>query len=176
MAAVVYDMFLKLLDLAVHDLKGEDSIDPLDPEINASMSSGFPELYIESVEQRLTLYRRLSRLTKVAEISDMKKELLDRYGKLPKEAENMLLKIMLRIFAIQAGVKRLDITPNSMTLTFSMVHLAKPLESIDTILQKMVVYKYVKKETIQIELAKKRNNISQALLEAKQILKAIGSN
>ncbi len=175
-AAVGYDMFLKLLDQAVHDLKGEDSIDPLDPEINASMSSGFPDQYIESVEQRLTLYRRLSRLTKVAEISDMKKELLDRYGKLPKEAENMLLKIMLRIFAIQAGVKRLDITPNSMTLTFSMVHLAKPLESIDTILQKMVVYKYVKKETIQIELAKKRNNISQALLEAKQILKAIGSN
>lgn len=175
-AAVGYDMFLKLLDQAVHDLKGEDSIDPLDPEINASMSSGFPDHYIESVEQRLTLYRRLSRLTKVAEISDMKKELLDRYGKLPKEAENMLLKIMLRIFSIQAGVKRLDITPNSMTLTFSMAHLTKPLEAIDTILEKMVAYKYVKKETIQIELVQKRNNISQALLEAKQILKAIRSN
>jgi transcription-repair coupling factor (superfamily II helicase) len=175
-AAVGYDMFLKLLDQAVHDLKGEDSIDPLDPEINASMSSGFPDHYIESVEQRLTLYRRLSRLTKVAEISDMKRELLDRYGRLPKESENMLLKIMLRIFAIHAGVKRLDITPNSLTLTFSLPHLGKPLEAIDHILKKMAVYKYVKKETIQIELAQKRNNISKALLEAKQILKAIGSD
>jgi transcription-repair coupling factor (superfamily II helicase) len=173
-AAVGYDMFLKLLDQAVHDLKGEDSIEPLDPEINASMSSGFPDHYIESVEQRLTLYRRLSRLTKVSDISDMKRELLDRYGKLPREAENMLLKIMLRIFAIQAGVKRLDITPNFLTLTFSLVHLKIPLESVDTILKKKVTYKYVKKDTIQIELGQKRNKISQALLETKQILKAIG--
>jgi len=173
-AAVGYDMFLKLLDQAVHDLKGEDAIEPLDPEINASMSSGFPDVYIESVEQRLTLYRRLSRLTKVSDISDMKKELLDRYGKLPKEAENMLLKIMLRIFAIKAGVKRLDINPNSLILSFSMEHLKMPLESMDSILKPMVSYKFVKKETIQIQLGQKRNNISKALLEARQILKAIG--
>ncbi len=175
-AAVGYDMFLKLLDQAVHDLKGEDSIEPLDPEINASMSCGFPDDYIESVEQRLTLYRRLSRLAKISDISDMKKELLDRYGKLPKEAENMLLKIMLRIFAIKAGVKRLDITPNSLTLTFSLAHLKMPLESVDTILKKRVSYKYVKKESIQIQLENKRNNISKALLEAKNILKSIGSS
>jgi transcription-repair coupling factor (superfamily II helicase) len=174
-AAVGYDMFLKLLDQAVHDLKGEDSIDPLDPEINASMSSGFPDQYIESVEQRLTLYRRLSRLTQISDISDMKKELLDRYGKLPREAENMLLKIMLRIFAVKAGVKRLDITPTSLTLTFSPAHLKMSLESIDSKLKKLVSYKYVKKETIQIQLGEKRNKISKALLEAKQILRAIGS-
>ncbi|MCP3943176.1 MAG: transcription-repair coupling factor [Desulfobacteraceae bacterium] len=173
-AAVGYDMFLKLLDHAVHDLKGEHHIAPLDPEINASMSSGFPDHYIESVEQRLTLYRRLSRLTRISDISDMKKELLDRYGKLPKEAENMLLKIMLRIFAIKAGVKRLDIAPNFLTLTFSLEHLKLSLESIDIILKKMVSYKYVKKETIQIQLNQKRNNFSQTLLEARQILKAIG--
>jgi transcription-repair coupling factor (superfamily II helicase) len=173
-AAVGYDMFLKLLDQAVHDLKGEDTIEPLDPEINASMSSGFPDYYIESVEQRLTLYRRLSRLTKLADISDMKKELLDRYGKLPKEAENMLLKIMLRIFAIKAGVKRLDITPNHLTLAFSKAHMKVSLESIDKILLPMVSYKYVKKESIQIQLGQKRNNISQSLLETKKILQALG--
>ncbi|MBU4131543.1 MAG: transcription-repair coupling factor [Proteobacteria bacterium] len=173
-AAVGYDMFLKLLDQAVHDLKGEHCIEPLDPEINASMSCGFPDHYIESVEQRLTLYRRLSRLTKISDISDMKKELLDRYGKLPKEAENMLLKIMLRILAIKAGVKRLDITPNSLVLVFSRAHQKNSLESVDAILNKMAVYKYVKKETLQIQLGQNRNNISKALLETKQILQAIG--
>jgi len=173
-AAVGYDMFLKLLDQAVHDLKGEVSVEPLDPEINAGMSSGFPDHYIESVEQRLTLYRRLSRLTKITEISDMKKELQDRYGKLPKEAENMLLKIMLRIFAIRAGVNRLDITPNHLTLSFSPPHLKRSMESIDMILRKMASHKYVKKDTIRIQLGQKRNSISRALLEARQILKAIG--
>ena len=172
-AAVGYDMFLKLLDQAVHDLKGEDSIEPLDPEINASMSSGFPDDYIESVEQRLTLYRRLSRLTELGDISDMKKELLDRYGRLPKEAENMLLKIMLRIFAVKAGVKRLDITPNSLVLSFSRTHMKISLESIDKILKPIVSYKYVKKDSIQIQLGQKRNHISKALLETRQILKAL---
>ncbi|MBU2431593.1 MAG: transcription-repair coupling factor, partial [Proteobacteria bacterium] len=106
-AAVGYDMFLKLLDQAVHDLKGEDVIEPLEPEINVAMSSGFPDAYIESVEQRLTLYRRLSRITQVSDISEMKKELADRYGPLPAEAQNMLLKIMLRVLCIHAGVKKL---------------------------------------------------------------------
>ncbi len=173
-AAVGYDMFLKLLDQAVHDLKGEHQLEPLDPEINAAMSSGFPDHYIESVEQRLTLYRRLSRLTTVADISDMKRELTDRYGKLPSEAENMLLKIMLRIYAIRAGVQRLDITPTSLTLVFSPAHLKRPLPSIDSILKTIAPYKFIKKESVQIQLENTRNNISKALLETKLILTALG--
>lgn len=172
-AAVGYDMFLKLLDQAVKDLKGEEVLDPLDPEINASMSSGFPDDYIESVEQRLTLYRRLSRLTQIADIADMKKELLDRYGKLPKPAENMLLKIMLRIYAIRAGVKRLDVSPNTLNLEFSPLHMPRSLEQTGQVLDTVADYTYVKKESIRITLGRKRNNISRALLETKQILKAI---
>ncbi|SDT96413.1 transcription-repair coupling factor (superfamily II helicase) [Desulfobacula phenolica] len=172
-AAVGYDMFLKLLDQAVHDLKGEDNIEPLEPEINASMSSGFPDDYIESVEQRLTVYRRLSRITMVSDISDMKKELTDRYGKLPKEAENMLLKIMLRVYCIKAGVQRLDISPNILTLAFSEKHMKRPLDELNTALKGMVRYEFVKKDSIRIQLGRKRNNISKALLETRNILKAI---
>ena len=172
-AAVGYDMFLKLLDQAVHDLKGEETIEPLEPEINASMSTGFPDDYIESVEQRLTLYRRLSRITRVSELSDMKKELIDRYGELPKEAKNMLLKIMLRVYCIQAGVLRLDITPNTLTLCFSEKHRKKPLDSLQHTLKKMIQFKFIKKDSIQIQLGEKRNNISKALLETRNILKAI---
>ncbi|MBT7260985.1 MAG: transcription-repair coupling factor [Desulfobacula sp.] len=172
-AAVGYDMFLKLLDQAVHDLKGEETIEPLEPEINASMSTGFPDKYIESVEQRLTLYRRLSRITRVSDITDMKKELTDRYGELPKEAQNMLLKIMLRVYCIQAGVLRLDITPNTLTLCFSEKHRKRPLDSLQHILKKIVHFKFIKKDSIQIQLGIKRNNISKALLETRNILKAI---
>ena len=172
-AAVGYDMFLKLLDQAVHDLKGEDVIEPLEPEINAAMSSGFPEAYIESVEQRLTVYRRLSRITRVSDISDMKKELTDRYGKLPKSAENMLLKIMLRVYCIQAGVQRLDITPNRLTLVFSERHRKKPMTSLKMSLKGLAHFNFIKNDSIQIHLGEKRNHISRALLETRNILKAI---
>ncbi len=172
-AAVGYDIFLKLLDQAVHDLKGEETIEPLEPEINAAMSSGFADNYIESVEQRLTIYRRLSRVTKISDISDMKKELTDRYGKLPKEAENMLLKIMLRVYCIQAGVQRLDITPNTLTLAFSEKHRKKPLDSLTRTLKDLAVFEFIKKDSIRIHLGRKRNYISKALLETRNILKAI---
>jgi transcription-repair coupling factor (superfamily II helicase) len=172
-AAVGYDMFLKLLDQAVHDLKGEETIEPLEPEINAAMSSGFPEDYIESVEQRLTLYRRLSRITRIPDISDMKKELMDRYGRLPKEAENMLLKIMLRVYCIQAGIQRLDITPDILTLTFSEKHREKPLNMVTGQLGKLFPFEFIKKDSIRVQLGKNRNNISRALLETRDILKAL---
>lgn len=172
-AAVGYDMFLKLLDQAVHDMKGEDIIEPLEPEINAAMSSGFVDHYIESVEQRLTLYRRLSRFTKISDISDIKKELIDRYGPLPKAAENMLLKIMLRVYCIQAGVRRLDVTPNTLVLVFSKKHRKTPLDSLNNSLKGLVSFEFIKTDTLRIHLGRKRNNISKALLETRNILKAI---
>ena len=172
-AAVGYDMFLKLLDNAVHDLKGEEVIEPLEPEINASMSAGFPDNYIESVEQRLTIYRRLSRITKISDILDMQKELIDRYGTLPKEAENMLLKIMLRVYSIKAGVQQLDITPNALTIIFSEKHREKPLDSIESVLKGLAVFEFIKKDAIKIQLGRKRNKISRAVLETRNILKAI---
>ncbi len=172
-AAVGYDMFLKLLDQAVHDLKGEDVIEPLEPEINVSMSAGFPDSYIESVEQRLTMYRRLSRISKVSDISELKKELIDRYGKLPKDAENMLLKIMLRVYGIKAGVKKLDLTPTQLSLLFSPKHRLTPLPSPNRAIKGKFNFEYVKKDSIKIQLAKKRSTISAALIETRDILKAI---
>ncbi len=176
-AAVGYDMFLKLLDNAVHDLKGEEVVEPLEPEINVSMSSGFADNYIESVEQRLTIYRRLSKISKISDIPDMKKELVDRYGSMPMEAQNMLLKIMLRVYCIKVGVQRLDITLNTLIITFSEKHRKTSLDSISTVLKSLAVFEFIKKESIKISLGKKRNTkikkISRAVLETKNILEAI---
>ena len=172
-AAVGYDMFLKLLDNAVHDLKGDEVIEPLEPEINVSMSSGFADDYIESVEQRLTIYRRLSKITSISDISDMKKELVDRYGKLPREAENMLLKIMLRVYCIKAGVQRLDVTPNTLIIIFSERHRKTSLDSLNDSLKGLAVFEFIKKDSIKIELGRKRDKISRAVLETRNILKAI---
>ncbi len=172
-AAVGYEMFLKLLDQAVHDLKGDAYIDPLDPEINAGISTGFPVEYIASVEQRLTLYRRLSRLDKVSDIADIKKELTDRYGKLPRQAENMLLKIMLRVYAIQAGIQRMDIDPATLVLTFSPAHMKIAPHELEKKWQKIARFTFIKKDCVQLDLGYKSNQMAKALVKTKQILKAI---
>ncbi len=125
-AAVGYDMFLKLMKSAVNELKGETQIDPLEPEINFPLAAFVPEDYIPDIDQRLITYRRLANMRQVPEIKTFRQEIKDRFGQLPQEMLNLLVKIMLRILAIQAGVKRLDILNNRLILYLSVSHQKRP--------------------------------------------------
>jgi transcription-repair coupling factor (superfamily II helicase) len=169
-AAVGYDMFLKLLDHAVKDLKGETFEEILEPEINISMSAYLPDDYISSIELRLTIYRRLAKIKQLTEILKIKTELIDRFGKLPNHAENMLLKIMLRVLCIKSGIERIDLNPNTLTIIFSENHwkdLYKINKKINGINYKV---EFIKKNSIKVFLAKKRKSISKALIEGKSII------
>ena len=169
-AAVGYDMFLKLLDHAVKDLKGETFEEVLEPEINISMSAYLPDDYINSIELRLTIYRRLAKIKNLSEILRIKSELIDRFGKLPKHAENMLLKIMLRVLCIKSGIERIDLNPNILTITFSENYW-KDLQKInDKIIDNNLKAKFTNKNSIKIILGKKRKNISKAIIEGKTII------
>ena len=121
-AAVGYDMFLKLMEESISELKGERHVPQLEPEINMALSAYVPETYINDIDQRLSVYRRLAKMTDTTELSGFKKELIDRFGTLPDEAGNLLLKIMLKILARKAGVARLDFFESSMSLQFSQAH------------------------------------------------------
>ncbi len=126
-AAVGYDLFLGLLEEAVARLKGEPVVENLEPEINVPLSVFIPESYIPDIDQRLLAYRRLSRMKQLKEIADFKRELVDRYGRLPQEAIHLLLKIMLKVLCINAGVKKLDLTDGFVFLSFSPLHQKNPL-------------------------------------------------
>jgi len=118
-AAVGYDMFLQLMEEAVAELKGEPVAQPLDPEINLPLSAYLSEAYVPDIDQRMTLYRRLARITELSEIGDVRRELNDRFGALPEEATNLLFKIMLKVLARASGMTRLDIKDRRMVMYFS---------------------------------------------------------
>jgi len=125
-AAVGYDLFLQLMEQAIGELKGQPVIEALEPEINIPYSSFIPESYIPDFDQRLSAYRRLVKMASLSEIAAFKDELADRFGVLPSEAGNLLLKIMLRILSKQAGVKRIDLNEKQLTLRFSRQHSGDP--------------------------------------------------
>jgi transcription-repair coupling factor (superfamily II helicase) len=118
-AAVGYDMFLQLMEEAVAELKGEPVAQPLDPEINIPLSAYLSEAYVPDIDQRMTLYRRLARISELSEIGDVRRELNDRFGPLPEEATNLLFKIMLKVLARASGMTRLDIKDQRMVMYFS---------------------------------------------------------
>jgi transcription-repair coupling factor (superfamily II helicase) len=173
-AAVGYDMFLKLMETAVSELKGEPADEELQPEINIEMSAFIPEFYVADIDQRLSIYRRLSRMTELKEISELKSELVDRFGQMPIEAINLFVKIMLKILAVKAGVRRMDLTPENLILHFSPHHLGDSADLIKMIRSNPGRFSLSPGHQLKIKLAK--NNQKGLLVEARNILKAISEH
>ena len=132
-AAVGYDMFLKLMESSIAELKGEKTVDSLEPEINVNLSAHFSEQYIPDIDQRMLAYRRLAKMTELQQISDFKIELIDRFGPLTDEGANLLLKIGLKVMAKKAGVSRLDMMNQKIVLHFSESHQRNPAGLVDMI-------------------------------------------
>jgi transcription-repair coupling factor (superfamily II helicase) len=132
-AAVGYDMFLKLMESSIAEIKGEPLQEELEPEINLPIAAFLPENYIVDIDQRLSFYRRLARMQDVKEISALKAELEDRYGPVPEEAGNLLLKIMLKVLCVRAGCKRLDLSDTHLLLQFSEAHQTRPFGIVEMV-------------------------------------------
>lgn len=170
-AAVGYDMFLKLMETSVAELKGEPQIPPLDPEINLPLSAYLPESYIPDIDQRLAAYRRLTNLTHPSEISEFKAEMADRFGPLPAEVANLLMKIMLRVLAIRSGVKRLDINGRNLMLHFSTDHQKNHLAIVDLITEMPDKYQLTPDHVMKISLSE--GTMTGILAQIKNNLKDI---
>jgi transcription-repair coupling factor (superfamily II helicase) len=119
-AAVGYEMYLQLLEEAINHFKGKDTHRDLDPEVNLRIPALFPEDYIPSIDQRLSLYKRVSMLGSPAAVVDMKEELADRFGKPPGEVENLLELINLKNFLRDLGIKRLDLKGSTLVFCFEV--------------------------------------------------------
>lgn len=130
-AAVGYEMYLQLMEQAMHELKGEPTEKELEPEINLGLSAYLPETYISDIDQRLTIYKRLSRMTEPQEPDHLRVELKDRYGPLPEEARNLMEKIGLKILAKKLRIVNLDITEQGLTFAFDRDHHADAQKIVD---------------------------------------------
>ena len=170
-AAVGYDMFLKLMEESIARLKGEPVVETLNPEINVPMSVFIPESYISDTDQRLLAYRRLAKMKGLREISDFKEELIDRYGALPQEAGNLLLKIMLKILSIKAGVKKLDLRQGLLFLSFSEIHQKHPFGILKLVDENPEQFLFTPDNGLKIKLV--QNGLGQTIAQAKNILMEI---
>jgi len=170
-AAVGYEMFLELMEQAVAELKGQAQTEPLIPEINMELSAMIPEAYVPDIDQRLSAYRRLSRMRHASEIADFESELKDRFGRPPVEVENLLAKIALKIQAVDAGVRRLDLTAKTLILAFSEAHQHNPRRLVDLVLDNPERYSVAPESILRARLA--GHDLDARLQETKKILKQI---
>ncbi|MDY6790520.1 MAG: transcription-repair coupling factor [Thermodesulfobacteriota bacterium] len=170
-AAVGYDMYLKLMENAVSQLKGKPVIESLEPEINITISAYIPESYIPDIDQRLSAYRRLTKMAELSEIADFKAEIMDRFGALPREAANLLLKIILKVLSVKAGVKRLDLRGGMLMLHFSAVHQKNPPGIVDVVVSNKRLYELSPDHIFKARLS--NSSFNGLVAQVRKILKEI---
>ena len=108
MISVGYDMYLKLLEEAVLEEKGEKSPQKVECSADLSVSAGIPEKYVPSAQQRMDIYRRIALIRTEEDCNDIISELIDRYGDPPKQVLALTSVAMLRSEASQIGVREIS--------------------------------------------------------------------
>ncbi len=122
-----FEMYTKILEDAVAELKEQEFSDIFKEEkekvprlaetqVEADTEAYIPELYVESDTERLDLYRRLATSTAQKEVDELKAELIDRFGPLMEETENLFALASLRIAASQISVRKVELQHRTLRL------------------------------------------------------------
>ncbi len=136
------ELYQQMLEEAVAEARGGGGEgadgEQWTPQINLGMPVRIPETYVADLNVRLDLYRRLSRLVDSMEIDGFAAELIDRFGALPQEVENLLHVIALKQLCRISGVEKLEAGPKGAVLTFRNNSFAHPERLVDFIARQAV--------------------------------------
>jgi len=134
-AALGFELYTQLMEKAVRELKGEAVVEEITPEIHFHLPAFIPEAYVEDPGERLSLYRRLSLSRSDQEVKKIREELIDRFGKIPKEVSHLLEVIKVKILLTKLSIKRLEETPSQFVLTFDENTKVSPHRIVDFVHQ-----------------------------------------
>ena len=124
MEAVGYDLYCKLLNQAVLELKGQRrEEDTYETVVDCDIDAYIPTSYIKNEYQKLDIYKRISSIENEEEHMDMQDELMDRFGDIPKPVENLLHVAAIKALAHGAYVTEVNI--NSQEIRLTMYQKAK---------------------------------------------------
>ena len=119
MQAVGYDLYCKMLNEAVKDLKGTAKVeDKYETVLDLETDAYIPTSYIKNEAQKLDVYKRIASLENAEECEDMAEELTDRFGDLPKAVMNLLE--IARLKAEAHGLYITEVSGNSNRLKLTM--------------------------------------------------------
>ncbi|MCI5953300.1 MAG: transcription-repair coupling factor [Lachnospiraceae bacterium] len=128
MEAVGYDMYCKMLNEAVQSLKGVRVAEDFATLIDLDVDAFIPPTYIVNEVQKLDIYKRIAGIENVKERDDMKDELLDRFGDIPKSVDNLLRIALIRVAAHRLFMTEIKGKSERITFTFRPDAAVDPLK------------------------------------------------
>ena len=110
-----------------------------------------PETYVKDLGVRLGLYKRIGEIKDRASLLDMREELVDRFGKLPPEVDNLLKTVEIKQLAVLANVEKIDAGSKGILLSFHNNVFAAPDKLIDFVTKQFGVVKIRPDQKLFIE-------------------------
>ncbi len=137
MREVGYELYQSMLEEQIAKIKSGEVTLVEDgqwaPQINLGVPVLIPEDYVPDLDVRLGLYRRLSDLTTKVELEGFAAELIDRFGKLPKEVNTLMLVVRIKAMCKRAGISQLDGGPKGAVIRFHNDKFVSPTGLVDFI-------------------------------------------
>jgi transcription-repair coupling factor (superfamily II helicase) len=116
--AVGFDMYMKLLEQTIKELKGEEIEDEIRANVNLRVDLRIDDGFIPDMNQRLTVYRRFAAVRNDAELDRLMDEVRDRYGNPPASVRNLAEYAAIRLMADRIGIESIDREAQLVVLKF----------------------------------------------------------
>ncbi|MGZ5269293.1 MAG: TRCF domain-containing protein, partial [Ramlibacter sp.] len=176
MLEVGFQLYNEMLSEAVRSLKAGKEPDLLAPlsvttDINLHAPALLPEDYCGDVHLRLSFYKKLATAKTTDQIDGLLEELVDRFGKMPPQAQNLVDVHRLRVLARPYGVVKVDAAPGVTHITFRPNPPIDPLRIIELV-QKNRHIKLAGNEKLRIERELKEPK--DRVLMVRDVLRALG--
>src|SRR5439155_104147 len=134
--AVGFEMYMKLLEQTVRELKGEEIEDDVRATVNLGVDLRIDENYIRDMNQRLMLYRKVAAARREEEIDRVLEEAADRYGPLPESVLNLADYGRIRVLADRLAVDSIDREGRTVVLKFRPQAKVDPVRLVALVRQR----------------------------------------
>lgn len=136
------------------------------PQITTGIPIMIPETYVRDLGVRLGLYKRIGDLENIDSIADMKEELIDRFGAIPQEVDNLLKTVEIKIICRKAGIDKIDAGAKGILISLRSNVFAKPEKLMEFIFssfgtikvrpdQKLFIEKDLSEYAVRVDTIKK---------------------
>ena len=129
---VGYDMYCKILDEVIKEMKGIQVQEEIDVQIDINVSSYIPDDFIDNSSQKIEIYQNIALCKTEEDIQNVVDEIIDRYGHMPEEIENLLEITRIKNLCKQVGITKVSQKATSVIFYLAPTKFAS--ENIDKII------------------------------------------
>jgi transcription-repair coupling factor (superfamily II helicase) len=151
-AAVGFDLYCKLMEETIRELKGESVPEEIDPKIQLGYTGKLPPEYVPTPNQRLELYQRLYRLANLPDLAALQDEIRDRYGPSPEAACQLFLVIEVRILAKKLAIEKIEKHHAMIDLVFHPSTPVTPAAIIHLLQEHADMAQFLPEHTLRVRL------------------------